>query len=128
MKLRISANSVRLRLRRSEVDQLAETGAVEESIAFGPLENDRLTYLIRMLPGVRAIEVVFAGGQLIIDVPAEIAKEWARTETVGMDGKVPIGNGEFLDVLIEKDFPCKHSDGREDPTDLFAELSNSAEC
>ena len=35
MKLRLQGNSVRLRLTRSEVERLRETGLVEESVDFG---------------------------------------------------------------------------------------------
>jgi hypothetical protein len=39
MKLRLQGNSVRLRLTRSEVERLRETGLVEESIEFGSGES-----------------------------------------------------------------------------------------
>ena len=39
MKLRLQGNSVRLRLTRSEVERLRETGLVEESIEFDSGES-----------------------------------------------------------------------------------------
>ena len=46
MKLRLQSNSIRLRLKRGEVDQLAKIGRVEEAIILGSTEDDLFVYAI----------------------------------------------------------------------------------
>lgn len=128
MKLRLSENSIRLRLRRSEVDRLAEAGALEESVRLGPGENGSLSYALQSHSSGPEIQVSYAEGRMIIGIPQQMAENWIKTEEVGIGGEIPIGEGEFLSVLIEKDFPCKRSDPAEDTKDLFGELKQNADC
>jgi hypothetical protein len=48
MKLRLQGNSVRLRLTRSEVERLRDTGIVEESVDFGG--GEVLAYRLQSRP------------------------------------------------------------------------------
>ena len=61
MKLRLQGSSLRLRVKRSEVERLCDTGAVEESVEFGrfaprdlPVERRR-TRSRRKRPLLRAL-------------------------------------------------------------------------
>ena len=51
MKLRLQSNSVRLRLTRSEVERLRDTGLVEESVDFGGGEVLAYRLLSQLEPG-----------------------------------------------------------------------------
>jgi hypothetical protein len=50
MKLRINGNSVRFRVRRSEVARLIHCGHVEETVYFAPSDDVRLVYVLREDP------------------------------------------------------------------------------
>ena len=53
------------------------------------------------------IEARFSEGRIHVQVSEAQALLWMDSETVGMERFVPIGNGAALQILIEKDFPCK---------------------
>ncbi len=46
MKLRLQFNSIRLRLKRAEVDRLAQNGSVEEKIIIGTEPKDVFRYVL----------------------------------------------------------------------------------
>jgi hypothetical protein len=99
MKLRIRGNSIRLRLTKTEVFNLAEQGLIEETTDFG--EGNCLVYAISDSNKIAAVKVNFADNRLEIVVPASIAKNWANNEEVGISAQQGL-----LKVLIEKDFTC----------------------
>jgi hypothetical protein len=41
-----------------------------------------------------------------VQVPAEMARNWAETDAVGISGEVDLGVRGVLSVLVEKDFAC----------------------
>ena len=112
MKLRIHGNSLRLRLSRAEVAQLAETGRVENASECGP--RAKLTYSLETASGVAEGRAAFDNGSIRIEAPAGVAREWAATDRVDMAGQQPLAAGLQLSVLIEKDFQCIHKEGDED--------------
>ena len=61
MKLRLQGNSVRLRLTRSEVERLRETGLVEESIEFG--SGELLVYRLQSRREPGSVEATFRAGR-----------------------------------------------------------------
>lgn len=106
MKLRMVSNSLRLRLTRSEVAQLAEQGSVEERIEF--VNGSTLTYELESRPHLDDVVALFENGSIMVRVPQAMAQEWAATDQIGMQAEVGP-----LTVLIEKDFQCAH--GEKDP-------------
>lgn len=96
MKLRLLGNSVRLRLRKSEVAQFGATGRVSMTTDFGP--GRRLEYVLESAV-VPTVQVEFTGEQLTVRVPEEKGREWALGDAVSM-----LGRTETLAVLVEKDF------------------------
>jgi hypothetical protein len=111
MKLRLQGNSVRLRLTRSEVERLRETGLVEESVNFG--DGEVLTYrlLSRMEQG--PVEAAFGQGILAVSLSREAAQGWAASDDVGV-----YAQSGALTVSIEKDFRCL-TRPREDERDAY---------
>ena len=86
MKLRLEENSLRLRLSEAEVAQFARTGQVAYTIAFGPTPDTTLHYSLERLPDMEpatAVQVRYEAGQLAVQVPAVIAREWTETENIG---------------------------------------------
>lgn len=126
MKLRIKGNSVRMRLTRSEVAQFAETGKFEESSFFGPSADDRLTYAIERSDS-DSLSAAFRDGKLTVLIPADTGIDWTETETVGIEGDIPIGSNGELHILIEKDFVCLTRDD-EDPNENYPHPKSSAAC
>jgi len=112
MKLRIRGNSIRLRLLKSEVAQLAEIGAVSEATDFG--DGAALIYRIVSDPDSDAVTASFADGIVTVSLPKADALDWAND-----DDKVGIeAESGGLSILVEKDFACLTR--TEDPDNLDA--------
>lgn len=108
MKLRLQANSIRLRLKQGEVKRLMEKGVVEESIRFFP-GRDRLAYRLELSERVPALTARLNGNEVVIEAPASAARAWAAdANQVSLDATQPAGaDAEHgLAILVEKDFAC----------------------
>lgn len=110
MKLRMSSNSIRFRLRQGEVRQLAEVGLVETNVA---LVNGTMSCSLRLFEG--AAQASLTEMQLSVRIPAEDAKRWAASTEVGLS--YPLAGGTRLDV--EKDFACLEPRAEEANADTF---------
>ena len=106
MKLRISGDSLRLRLSRSEVERLRESATVEDAIHFG---GNHLKYVVAIAGGV--LGATYADGQIRVEIPRELANDFTDTDRVSVEGQQALGSGSRLQILIEKDFKCMHKDG-----------------
>jgi hypothetical protein len=93
-------NTLRLRLTRSEVRKLTETGVVEESVDLTP---NPLVYVMRAAKDCSEIQVSFLNGAISVSVPEALAAEWAAGDSVGMEGTF-----RGVSVLVEKDWSCAH--------------------
>lgn len=111
MKIRFQASTLRLRLRRSEVEQLLAEGRVAESVEFA---SGALVYSLEMADGLEVPRASFEGREICVQVPREQAKAWADSSGVGISSPdvVPA-------VLIEKDF-VRTAVEEEDDYDRFA--------
>ncbi len=103
MKLRCQSNSVRLRLKRGEVARLAETGRIEESIAF---PQGTLRYVIEALPAAALPAASFREGMVVVVLPADAVHRWAGGDEIGIGGDQALPGGGSLRILVEKDFAC----------------------
>ncbi len=99
MKLRLQGNSVRLRLTRSEVERLRETGLVQESVDFG--SGEVLAYRLQSGMEQGPVGAAFREGIVTVSVSKEAAKAWAASDEVGLYGR-----SGALTISIEKDFRC----------------------
>jgi hypothetical protein len=118
MKLRCIDNSIRLRLKRSDVDTLAKEKYLSISVGFPG--GAFLKYELR-IASVKSIEAIFNNGLISIRLPENKAMEWITSEEVGMDKEIELPDGQILSILVEKDFPCKNRPD-EDKADTFQEL------
>jgi hypothetical protein len=109
MKLRIQGNSLRLRLTRTEVAQLHDSGHVESSIDFAPGRG--LTYALESSPHAKSVTASFDGRSIVVAVPTPLITEWAEGEQVSIEGPPQAG----VQLLIEKDFQCLHRPAHQDP-------------
>jgi hypothetical protein len=117
MKLRIKGNSVRLRLLRSEVERLASEGEISESTAFGP--TDVLRYTVKTDEKAKAVIGTFGHGEIAITMPTNTAQRWATSDDVSIETVQPSGDGQVLELLIEKDFVCLDRVDDPDRDDAF---------
>ena len=98
MKLRLRGNSVRLRLTRSEVERLRDTGLVEESVDFG---GEVLAYRLQSRLEQCPIDAAFRQGTITVSVSTETAQAWACSDEVGI-----YAQSGALAISVERDFRC----------------------
>ena len=103
MKIRIKGNSIRLRLTKTEVDNFAANGFVEEKTEFG---DTYFSYRMESSAQHQELAAAYLGNLITIFIPTAIAQNWTSTELVGFENKMDIGNNKQLFLLVEKDFVC----------------------
>lgn len=111
MKVRISGNKIRFRLKEPEVKAFQQKGNVSEVLAFGDNESEQLKFTL-LESDTDNINVQFQSNETTIFVPKAQAKKWTSTELVGFDAEVNTAKGKTVFILVEKDFMCM--DGREE--------------
>ncbi len=112
MKLRFEKNSLRLRLRKSDLQKLAADGRVAETVPFGTAV---FSYVLQSghTPEVNAS---LESNCIVVTLPKAQADKWMQTDEVALSAQ----QGDLL-ILVEKDFPCKDR-AEEDKSDTFVEL------
>jgi hypothetical protein len=106
VKLRLEFNSVRFRLKRREVEQLARTGRVEEKVLIGSGDDDAFDYVLESTAAVSSPRATVTARGIVVQVPSDEVMKWASTDQVGIEGRQPVDNETSLQILIEKDFAC----------------------
>jgi hypothetical protein len=84
MKLRIKGNSLRLRVSPSEMEQLLQSGRVEETIYFGADEGARLTYALEHSAQAEAMTIRYRPQEVTVLVSSREARNWAESNGVGL--------------------------------------------
>jgi hypothetical protein len=103
MKIRIKGNSLRYRLTRTEVEQFARTGLVEEKINIG---GNLLYYALRTTVH-KQLSVEFYDNRITLFVPGTLVGDWLNTDQTGFEQYLDLNDsGEKLFLLVEKDFTC----------------------
>jgi len=120
MKFRSTTNSIRIRVRKSDLEQLKTNGEVYEKVTFPGGETWSFGLLIRG----NQLNAHLDENRIVISLPQEIAIKWVNSDDVGIEEHLPLEGGEKLHLLLEKDFPCKTRD--EDLSDTFFELDQGA--
>ena len=124
MKLRIKGNSLRIRLTKTEVSTLANTGYLEEQTTF---PGNHFTYALQRADDAAALSATFSNNKMTMLVPASFVKDWPENEVVGIDANMPLPETsrpgepfrrESLYLLLEKDFVCL-DETTEDQSDNF---------
>jgi len=120
MKLRCVNNSIRLRLRKSDIQQLRDEGMVTESVAFGG--NTVLFFSLKIEANLEEVKAFFEDQHIQIALPQEKATVWMDSNQVGIEILQDLEREEKLHLLIEKDFPCLDRE-EENKGDTFWELA-----
>lgn len=116
MKIRIKGNSIRIRIVRTELDNLGKDGFLEERTEFGDTD---LIYRLESKAGIDNLQANMKGNTITVSMPEAMKQEWVDTETVGYRTDMPLNNGGSLFILIEKDFKCLDGEVLEDQSDNF---------
>ncbi len=111
MKLRTRQNSLRLRLNRKEVDELAAGTALQEEIRFPG--STKLVYVLEPFNQGSA-SASFVDGIISIAAPGADIREWAHSDAIGIYFNL-MADGSPLKIAIEKDLECL--DGPEEERD-----------
>jgi hypothetical protein len=106
MKLRLQANSIRLRLKQGEVARLVESGRLEEKIVFATGPEQAFTYILETVEGRPAPHAELSNDTVHVRISAETARQWATGNEVGIEEHQPLSPDHSLHLLIEKDFAC----------------------
>ena len=118
MKLRIRGDTLRLRLKRGEVDQIAAGTSIVEKTHF----PDSVLTIQLELSESNDISASFDNGSVVVGLPKSKALDWAGSDQVSLYAEQKLAPQGSLSLLIEKDFSClepgHHREG-EDDEDTF---------
>lgn len=117
MKLRLRGNSIRLRLTRSEVERLAASGEVRESVDLG--EPSGFSYEIKTSETEGDLDATFADDRLSVLISSDSANELANSDLIGVEAERELGGGRLLRIVVEKDFACLKERANGDDADTF---------
>jgi hypothetical protein len=126
MKLRIAGNSLRLRVSRSDLARLMQSGRIEETIHFAAEASAQLSYALEQSQAHAELSVVYRPQVVTVLLPGSAAREWAEGDEVGIYGDVDTGISR-LAVIVEKDFACLDRSER-DNIDRFPNPHKGAVC
>ena len=118
MKLRIRGDTIRLRLKRSEVDRIAAGTSIVEETHF---PDSVLTCRLDVSDN-NDIAASFDNGSLVVSLPKSKIPDWAGTDEVSLHAVQDLSGTAPLTLLIEKDFSCLepgHHRDCEDDEDTF---------
>jgi hypothetical protein len=128
VKMRVKGNSIRLRLGRSEVEQMVTTGIVEESTIFDSARGHRLEYLLIATPETSVIAATFEEGRVVVRVPTHLALAWGTSDQVGISAVQNSPGGSPLRILVEKDLECIDAPVDESQEDSFPRPDHGVAC
>ena len=120
MKLRTTHNSIRIRVRKSEIAALQNFRTVEESIRFPT--GLEFKFALKISAEVGGLSADVKDNYLVLLLPENEAKKWINTNQIGMETNIKLAGGDQLHLLVEKDFPCLDRP-EEDKSDTFWELA-----
>ncbi|MBX2934515.1 MAG: hypothetical protein KF825_09730 [Ferruginibacter sp.] len=103
MKLRIKANSVRIRLTKTEVSKLTNEGYLQETTV---LPGQSFVYALKSDENVTTLTIVFEDNLLTMIVPKSFTTNWYNNDIVGLDAWIQVNENKKLYLLLEKDFVC----------------------
>lgn len=117
MKLRITSNSLRLRVSQSDLARFMQSGQIEETIHFAADAAAQLSYALEQSDTAREISLVYQPQSVTVSIPRAAALDWAGGNRIGIYGDVDVGIYK-LAVTVEKDFACLDGTDREN-SDTF---------
>jgi len=119
MKLRLDKNSLRLRVKKSDLETLCEKSTISESIGF---PGGSFNYSLSISDIETEVMANMKGSSLEVMIPSHTASVWINSDETGIYHSIHFDNEHSLNITIEKDFPCKERP-EEDTSDTFVELA-----
>jgi hypothetical protein len=119
MKLRIHGNSIRFRITQSEMAALEDGMRLEDSVQFGPAQNEILSYAVQISPQCSELRALYSKGVIQVVLPLSLARALASTDQIGIEQVQPIAEGVTLKIVLEKDFQCFHPRSGKNEGDNF---------
>jgi hypothetical protein len=127
MKLRIKENSLRYRVSRSDLVRLMQSGRIEETIRFAPQPDATLTYALECPSAQKEMPVRYQVQKVTVLLSLEEARRLSEGDEVGLYYTCDFGDGEVLELVVEKDFAClKDTDA--DNEDAFPNPNHGVVC
>lgn len=107
MKVRLTADMLRMRLDQRDVEALAESGRVAFVLSLGSDQSLRCT--LNVQDTSRAVTATYTGDELRVTLPADRAHSWMTTDAVSIEEQIEV-DGSTTQILVEKDLGCRHGD------------------
>jgi len=117
LKLRLLDNSIRLRLTRSEVDAVKDSGRVRGRVRFAG--NNTFDYVLESSPATAEPGAHISNNVLTVRLPEMDVQQWAASEQVSIRSAQLLDGDDQLTILVEKDFQCLAPREGEDESDMF---------
>ena len=122
MKLRISGNSLRLRLTESDLDVMRRDGRIECWSGFGP--GRRFVYALETSGEIESLVAEFEQDALTVTIPRQWVDEWQHDEEY-FEAMQPIDGDQHLHLLVEKDLACAHINGDKNVSDNVTSMATA---
>jgi hypothetical protein len=103
MKIRITGNKIRARLKEPEIQRLYEGVPITETLEFGGLPDQQLKFRLETYDR-RDLGITYQTGCVLIQIPVTFSQVLVSTDRIGYDGDVQTAHGAGIYLLIEKDF------------------------
>jgi hypothetical protein len=100
MKLWIRGNSLRLRVSKTELAKIAETGRADDTTRFSSEQS--LRYGVEVRP-TGAVTATFSDASILVALPKAFLDLWLRPGEISVEGSQPVGGGKVLQIVLEKD-------------------------
>jgi hypothetical protein len=115
MKLRIRGNSLRIRLSKTEVDELVSGSSLTEYTNFG---TNTFGYKVQPVSNGEVLTATYENNIVTLNVPTALLADWPANSVVGFESMMPLADSGHLHLLLEKDFKCLDKT-TEDQSDFF---------
>ena len=119
MKIRIKGNSIRLRLTKTDIQNLKETGIVEEKTIIGTVEIFKYSLVVD--DKVSTISAEFQANKITVFLSKKEAEILTETDEITIQGTQDNGEEKGLFLLVEKDLQCLDTTS-EDQTDMYENM------
>ncbi|WP_326987587.1 DUF7009 family protein [Chryseobacterium sp. MP_3.2] len=116
MKIRIKGNSVRLRLTKTDVQNLKDKGIVEEKTNLGTEEIFKYSLVVD--ENVSALSAEFQANKITVLLSKTEAEILTETDEITIEGIQDNGEEKGLFLLVEKDLQCLDTTS-EDQSDMY---------
>lgn len=116
MKIRIKGNSIRLRLTKTDVQNLKEKGIVEEKTILGA--EQIFEYSLVVDEKTATISADFLANKITVSLSKREARILTETDEITLDGIQKNGEENGLFILVEKDLQCLDTTS-EDQSDMY---------